>query len=176
MLVVVDPSISSSGVAVFEDGELSAAWLVRAKEWREMVHSITASVRSRFPAGWEDFELVIERPRIYTRKTKRYDDIMKMMLVVGGLGVAFRSSPLVFYFPQDWKKNLSKEAMVERVKDRLRESDEIDRVELVSKSLEHNVFDAVGIGLHHLKRLNKHRAKKWVRSGRQGSKKNRRLL
>ena len=160
LLIAVDPSVSASGVAIFEDGELASAWLVQATDWRQMVLSIASSVRREFPNGWDDFDLVIERPQIYVRKTKRYDDIMKIMLVVGGLGVAFRDVSLTLYLPQQWKGNVKKEVVVERVEKRLKESGELSRLRLPkAKSLRHNVFDAAGMGLFHLKRVRRGGAK-----------------
>ncbi|NOJ83830.1 hypothetical protein [Myxococcus xanthus] len=60
-------------------------------------------------------------------------------------------------YPRDWKGSLDADAFIERIKQRIDAAEHL-RVELPSySSLHHNVWDAIGIGLHALGRLAPHR-------------------
>ena len=56
------------------------------------------------------------------------------------------------YKPHEWKGTVEKKVMELRIQKHLT-TEELKIVELPAKSLAHNVWDAAGIGLKHLKRL-----------------------
>ncbi|WP_246137120.1 hypothetical protein [Myxococcus llanfairpwllgwyngyllgogerychwyrndrobwllllantysiliogogogochensis] len=106
--------------------------------------------------GNEPHQLVIEMPRVYSAAHQKGDqnDLIQLAGVVGMLGgylpnVASRRS----VYPRDWKGTVDADAFIERIKQRLSPVEHL-RVELPSAtSLHHNVWDAIGIGLHALGRL-----------------------
>ncbi|MCP3060953.1 hypothetical protein LXT21_19390 [Myxococcus sp. K38C18041901] len=101
-------------------------------------------------------QLIIELPRVYSAAHQKGDqnDLIQLAGVVGMLGgllpsVASRRS----VYPRDWKGTLDADAFIERIKQRLDATEHL-RVELpATSSLHHNVWDAIGIGLHALGRL-----------------------
>ncbi|WP_338865154.1 hypothetical protein [Myxococcus stipitatus] len=106
--------------------------------------------------GDEPHQLIIELPRVYAAACQKGDqnDLIQLSGVVGMLGgylpnVATRRS----VYPRDWKGTLDAGAFIERIKQRLSPVEHL-RVELLgAASLHHNVWDAIGIGLHALGRL-----------------------
>ncbi|MCP3163313.1 hypothetical protein [Myxococcus qinghaiensis] len=167
--VSIDPGLRHCGVAVFavpeherasllaaglpknperQDGELSLA------SWAAMAFAVREWLRPR--VGDEPFQLVIEMPRVYAAAHQKGDqnDLIQLAGVVGMLGgfltnVASRRS----VYPREWKGTVDADAFIERIKQRLDAVEHL-RVELPSAaSLHHNVWDAIGIGLHALGRL-----------------------
>jgi hypothetical protein len=118
-----------------------------------MGYQILADLENSFPL--ETIDLVaVEVPQIYgPRQQKRPNDLIKVALLVGALGGLLPESlPIKEYRPSNWKGQVPKKIMVERIKAKL-SAEERGRVLLPSaKSEEHNVYDAVGIGLHFCKR------------------------
>lgn len=131
-----------------QGGEMSLA------SWAAMAFSVREWLRPRL--GDEPFQLVIELPRVYAAAHQKGDqnDLIQLAGTVGMLGgflpgVSSRQS----VYPRDWKGSLDADAFIERIKQRLDAAEHL-RVELPStSSLQHNVWDAIGIGLHALGRL-----------------------
>ncbi|WXH32367.1 hypothetical protein WA016_06350 [Myxococcus stipitatus] len=129
-------------------GELSLA------SWASMALAVHEWLRPRL--GDEPHQLIIELPRVYAAACQKGDqnDLIQLSGVVGMLGgylpnVATRRS----VYPRDWKGTLDAGAFIERIKQRLSPVEHL-RVELLgAASLHHNVWDAIGIGLHALGRL-----------------------
>ncbi len=111
-----------------------------------------------------DDNLLIEVPRIYQGSKQKGDpdDILQVAGVVGAISAIGTWGTVRGIHPRDWKGTINPEVMIERIqwldpreKKRPRlthaEFDTIERPRAVS--LEHNMWDAIGIGLHHLGRL-----------------------
>ncbi|NNB91955.1 hypothetical protein [Corallococcus exiguus] len=165
-LVSIDPGLRHCGVALFDvpSASLLCAGLPKNSEpahgalslasWASMAGAVQAWLRPRIQD--EPFQLVIELPRVYAAAHQRGDqnDLIQLAGVVGTLGGAL--APVTerrSVFPRDWKGTLDADAFIERIKQRL-ESAEHLRVELpAAHDLHHNVWDAIGIGLHALGRL-----------------------
>ncbi|WP_237077344.1 hypothetical protein [Myxococcus xanthus] len=122
--------------------------------WAAMAFAVREWLRPRL--GDEPFQLVIELPRVYAASHQKGDqnDLIQLAGVVGMLGgsllgIDSRRS----IYPRDWKGSLDADAFIERIKQRLNAAEHL-RVELPATSaLHHNVWDAIGIGLHALGRL-----------------------
>lgn len=161
-LVSIDPGVRSCGVALWghDDQLISAglAWSVYpleegANAWVAMVIGVERwiyTVPSTLPV-----EIAIEFPRIYPAAHQKGDqnDLLELAAVVGGivarLGLCGTRERV---YPRDWKGTIDADDMITRVQQRITPA-EYGRVELPAKSLQHNVWDAVGIGLHRLGRL-----------------------
>lgn len=134
----VDPGVHQSGVAIWFEHRLHRAFLLL-----NPFDGITTN------------ELAIEIPQAYhDRRQQKGDqnDLIALAVaageIIGRLGI-----PTTRYLPRQWKGQVPKDVMVERIKKHLSQ-EELKRIELPSaRSLQHNVFDAIGIGLHHLGRL-----------------------
>jgi hypothetical protein len=155
MLISLDPGVRMAGVAVFEDDELSSAWLARGKDWQLTAFAAFSEIEQRYPKEvWSQAYLAIEIPQIYTPQYLKGDpnDLVAVTLMVGCF-VGFMGPCVLVsrYYPRQWKGQVPKKIMNERIQYELTE-EEWGRVELPAESYRHNVWDAVGIGLHHLKR------------------------
>ncbi|NNB84589.1 hypothetical protein [Corallococcus exiguus] len=165
-LVAIDPGLRHCGVALFDvsSASLFCAGLPKNPEpahgalslasWVSMAGAVQTWLRPRVLD--EPFQLIIELPRVYSAAHQRGDqnDLIQLAGVVGTLGgaltpVAERRS----VFPRDWKGTLDADAFIERIKQRLGSAEHL-RVELpAAQDIHHNVWDAIGIGLHALGRL-----------------------
>jgi len=156
VIVSLDPGTKHAGIAVWEDDELTAAWLVRGTGWLATAQQVLLDLEDRFPACiLVEFDLVMEKPQIYHQAKQKGEQasLIELALMVGAVAGMSRLHPrrVTTYQPAAWKRQIPKNVMVERVRSRLM-SEECERVVLPAKSLQHNVWDAIGIGLHHLKR------------------------
>lgn len=168
-LVSIDPGLRHCGVAVFdvptrERATLQAAGMPKNPErqsgemslasWASMAFAVREWLRPHLSD--EPFQLVIELPRVYAAAHQKGDqnDLIQLAGIVGTLGgalpgVASRRS----VYPRDWKGSVDADTFIERIKQRLDAAEHL-RVELPATSaLHHNVWDAIGIGLHALGRL-----------------------
>jgi hypothetical protein len=151
-LVSVDPGLRSCGVAYWKEGVLQAAQLVLgdkkardAAAWRAMTDNLHHEV-----LDFTGSPVAIEFPQVYRYGKGDPNDLLQLAVIVGG---CFSwTDNLHVYRPREWKRQVPKNIMCQRIQDRLTE-EERRRVALPVPSLAHNVWDAVGIGLHHLGRL-----------------------
>ena len=156
MLVSVDPGLRACGVAAFDGRSLLWAGYVKNTDearWYSMVHAVDNAVRDRCQAI--PSSLVIEIPQIYVQSRWKGDqnDIVMLAGLVGAFVYFFdvREGSKI-YRPAEWKGQVTKEITELRMKKRL-SAEELEKVILPpAKSLVHNVWDAVGLGLHHLER------------------------
>ena len=152
MLVSIDPGAKLAGVALWDDNELTCAWLTRGEDWRDTALNVSREVHQRIPR-LDDVDVAIERPQVYVQSKQKGDpnDLITIALMAGGAASLTATGLVTVYLPREWKQSVPKEIMVRRIQARLT-SEERARVELPAPSLAHNVWDAVGIGLHQLKR------------------------
>lgn len=158
MLLTLDPGSKVCGLALFDGTELQTAWLARTKgDWFEMARACYLSVVARTHPD-KVGTLVIEKPQIYVQSRQKGDanDLIPLALVEGALAAFLTPSSIHEYKPAQWKGQVPKEVQIERIKSRLTAA-ENKRVEKTPKSLMHNIFDAVGLGLHHVGRRGKGR-------------------
>lgn len=155
MIVNVDPGKKMAGVAVFEDRKFSSAWLARGRNWLDTAIVIIDELGRRYSeevlasAHW-----VIELPQIYTQDKLRGDpnDLVSLVLVVGALGAMIGDqNRITTYLPRQWGGTVPKDIKNKRVQKKLSD-EELSRVELPAKSYQHNVWDAIGIGMYHVRR------------------------
>ena len=165
-LVAVDPGLRGCGVALFKGGTLlRAAYVKNNAEGRGYNAHVGAANAVRlwlYPTPMID-ELVIEFPRVYPGSAQQKGDLNDL-LDVAGVGAAISAavrlsempvgSRVEHVFPSDWKGNVPKETMTERIRRSLTD-EERRAIEKCPASLMHNTLDACGIGLYKLGRLNK---------------------
>lgn len=167
-LVAVDPGLRGCGVALFQGGTLlRAAYVKNNGEGRGYAAHVIAgaSVQRWLMSEGDGLDaLVVELPRVYPGSAQQKGDLNDLLDVAGvGAAVAtalrfdaFAGALLLasHVFPSDWKGNVPKETMTERIRRSLTD-EERRAIEKCPASLMHNVLDACGIGLHKLGRLNK---------------------
>jgi hypothetical protein len=158
-LLAVDPGIRGCGVAFFVDGRLHSAAYVknplrsgnRAREAAAM-----AEAAHRWVALLDVEELAVEWMQVYWGDEKDKDP--NDLLALCGIGAALAAvtgAETTSYLVTEWKRTLKKEPCHARIRLRLdpREKEVAAAAVRAAGSLGHNVLDAVGIGLHHLRRL-----------------------
>lgn len=171
VFAAVDPGARGCGVAVFDDGFLTSAAYVRNAVAGDL-RAAGAAAAARAVVEWlvgRDVEgVVVEWPRVYAariREGRRGAD-PNDLLCLAGVGAAVAAVlgglPTASYAPSEWKGQLPHEACRRRVEGRLFPSElhllkQADAA--AGASLAHNVWDAVGVGLHHLGRLAPRRAR-----------------
>jgi RNase H-fold protein (predicted Holliday junction resolvase) len=159
MVLAVDPGVRGCGCALFApDGVLVRAAYVpgakvgdRAAAWVPMARAV---------ATWADFvhspiQLVIELPQVYqgSKQTGDPNDLIDLAAIVGGICAIMQCGPETkIYKPREWKGQAPKEIIHERARKRLSTA-ELAAMVLPAKSLQHNVLDAVAIGLVYLRRM-----------------------
>ena len=160
--VAVDPGIRGSGVALFRGNVLVWAGYVAnpqagndAFAASRMALAITDEVhRHNVGVHVVCFEMPVVRDARHSKGDP--NDLLPLAAINGALCGLWCSVRLVQYKPEEWKGQLSKEAMNARTLSRLGAS-ELECIQGYG-ALTHNVHDAVGIGLHFLGRLKPTRA------------------
>lgn len=174
----IDPGIRDCGVSYFDvDGELRAADLIvnsiKSGNDYAAIRSMALAVQKWWGGGTPG-EIACEYPRIYTvgkqivrggdgrAHATDPNDLLPLVGVGAAIGALFPDVKIVRYYPDEWKGQLPKIAMNMRAMGRLSPAerarvDAADPDPAKPKAKGHNVWDAVGIGLHHLGRLSRER-------------------
>ncbi len=162
MMISIDPGVKTAGVACWEDDELISAWLSKGETWDRTAFNVLCCLEDHFPKEIIlSAHAVIERPQVYREEFLKGDpnDLITLALMVGATAGYLINEPTLYY-PREWKGQVPKDTMIERIKGKLSE-EEYRRVDLPrAKSLHHNIWDAVGIGLYQLGRLGRRYASK----------------
>lgn len=167
LTVSIDPGLHGCGVAVFLDGLLAHAEYTGGLggQIHTLLEPIEPVERLLFEVAGEGtwdrttapiHTLIVEVPQVYdTPKQKgRQVDVLRLYgvaIAIVAVARPFVRAALTLQ-PAEWKGQVPKDVMVERIKGRL-SPDEMDVIDLPSSTVEHNLWDAVGIGLRHAGRL-----------------------
>ncbi len=160
-ILSVDPGIRGCGVALFRDEDLERAAYVPNPAKRGNGPEECARMGAAVIHWTRIFVLTlcVEWPRIHTQGQRKGDpnDLLALAGVDSAIaaGIGFNVK-IVRYFPEQWKGTLDADVMTARIESRLSE-EERARIEPGAASLRHNTVDAIGIGLHYLKRLDRKR-------------------
>jgi len=158
MLISVDPGVNCAGVAIFEDGELSSAWLSEGESWIATAQAVWNDLECNYPLEiLGGMSLAIEVMQVYRQHLLKGDpnDLIDVSLMAGALvGIASCKScnETTAYRPRQWKGQVPKKVMTKRIEEKL-SPDELARVQLPKdKKKQLDVWDAIGIGLYHLRK------------------------
>lgn len=158
-LLAVDPSIRAMGWATFDDGQLIGAGVENASSGVRVsiTEQVLRSLRlvDQLPGGIDT--LVSETPQVYPGPSEEDpNDLLPMAWQVGQLTARYRHSLIYLYHPREWKGQASKEAFQPRILERL-SAEELALLPVKTRArkwpYDHNMTDAIGIGLYHLGRL-----------------------
>jgi hypothetical protein len=157
----IDPGLRGCGVAFFTDSGVL--------EWASWVKNPTT--KGRGPAAWDTManevrkipyfevtrKIFCEMPQVYPGMPKT--DVNDLLDLAGVLGaVTANASAEIFHCaPAEWKGQVPKAMMNERVM-KLLSTGELLKVVSVG-ALDHNTYDSIGIGLFFLKRMKRGGAK-----------------
>lgn len=153
MILCIDPGAKKAGAALFDpDGSLVKAWLVTGEDWRQTADNVASTVPAK---GGAIKTVVIEKMQIYSdTPTAQANACIVLSLMAGRVTGIFRSwnrDNTVAYLPKKWKGQVPKGIHNQRIKNELTPA-ERQRVKLPRLKKGHaDVWDAVGIGLYHLR-------------------------
>lgn len=144
-LLALDPSVTATGWAFFEDGKVKdAGVLSRVDEFRGTELQVFRTTRPDI--------LVVEIPQVYGRNSMVDENDLIAVAVTAGVFIgSIICKELVTVRPAKWKGQVPKSIHNERVLAKL-SADERDLLLDIPKSKLHNAIDAIGIGLWHLGR------------------------
>lgn len=170
VVLAIDPGLRGTGVALLEDGEVVAAGYARPPvvvgvvTGRAHQAAVAARAVAEWAAGRGVTEVVVEWPQTYARAirggTSKADpnDLLGLAGVGAAIAALYAGLATTSYLPAEWKGQVPKEVMHRRVESRLRLSELAyvrAAVEAANARGKVDVWDAVGIGLHHVGRLGK---------------------
>lgn len=143
-MIAIDPGVKACGVARFDDrGVLRVA---RYEPVEELHDSL------------DDFlygdSLVVEMPRIYPGSSQQkgdLNDLLNLAAIVGRCEALYGSMCRERVFPAQWKGQVPKKIMTARILSKLSKVERDCIVHAGAK--DHNIIDAIGIGLWKLGRL-----------------------
>ncbi len=158
VLLSIDPGKRACGVALFLDGRLfHAAYVVAYSnlEGPAAWKAIASRVRQ-----WTDGhqvkidQVAFEQPSAYRADRPYKTKILQDLIGVDAWICALYPDAVHFrYSPQMWKGSMNKEQTRLRAIDRM-SSEEISEIAFPNaRSRQHNVWDAIAIGLYHLGRF-----------------------
>lgn len=157
-VIAIDPGLRQCGVATFADGELSWAGLIKSgvktargpEAWVKMYHAIRVVTD-----GYRlSKRVVVEFPKAYAGGKQQADpaDLLELAAITGVIAAYFEPCGVTRVFPWEWKGQMDKTLCKTRVVERLSPAELLR----VTKD-DHNVWDAVGIGLHAVGRFERKR-------------------
>jgi len=156
-LLAVDPGINGCGVAFFHKDRLLGCGLERVPDHGTITDRAarSASAALAFPRSkeWDSStkrRVICEWPQIYTQGKRGGadpNDLLPLAAIAGALVTVY---PVETVLPRVWKGQLKKNTCAIRIRSRLdaQECWKLDKALYhVTASLQHNIIDAVGIGL-----------------------------
>jgi hypothetical protein len=154
VVIAIDPGLRCSGVSIWDDGVLMLACLVSSgldtergpKAWVAMARAVQAI----YPLGVN--HLVIETQQRDSRAFNP-EAMLELAGAAGAIVGAYenRAKKHFGYKPRKWSR-VPAEIRYARLREpNVLSKDEWTKVEPCSKHLEHNVLDALCLGLYHLK-------------------------
>lgn len=174
-LLAVDPGKNALGWAYYSPGGiLMATGVVRADHVAAgvggaAVTDVARHVLNELELLLGTFEpaagLVVEQMQVYRGPQQKGDpnDLIELSYISGGvhrLPVVRRDAEHLLVVPHDWKGQAKKDVMQTRIRESLTDLERqlfAVSVQAVPASLQHNAWDAVGLGLWALKRA------RWIR-------------
>mgnify|MGYP003420562579 CR=1 FL=1 len=151
-LVSIDPGLTGTGVAIWNNGELVLAQVIAVTKYTDHIFRIRKIVEG-VERYTRDASLIIEQPQTYRGRAAKGDanDLIKLANLVGALSTL---SPLVeIALPSTWKGQAPAEVVEARGRAALT-FEELQHVDLsCSKKHQTDVWHAVGLGLWKLGRV-----------------------
>ncbi len=158
-LLSIDPGLRQCGVALFKDGVLTHALLVKnpvrsergLTAWRGMARAVERAVYARVRRV---DDIAVEFMQVYPgRKGGKPADLMEVTAVASAIGAAVPALGAGYaYVPKKWKGTVPKPIHNRFIESRLKGGEHLT-IEPCAPSLRNNIIDAIGIGLYTLGRL-----------------------
>ena len=153
MLISIDPGKKAAGVALFENNALCFAFLAQGELWEETAQQAIRTIKEFAPVQ-VFLELVIEEMQVYADRKVPSKDLIELSQQAGYFIGALRPNVAVsLYTPAAWKGQTPKDVMNKRIMNKLTPEELACIHWPLAQSLRHNVKDAIGIGMHHIGRI-----------------------
>jgi hypothetical protein len=165
MKLSIDPGKFKVAYALWrDDGALGYAGLVQAKTFaflpRAESWKVVAEHFWRTLDMATDLEVIVEIPQVYDGPQEEdRNDLIDLAGVVGAIVANKRVDSVIWSpLPREWKGQLPKEITQKRVDQKLSD-EEKKRIIWPAKSLRHNTYDAIHLGLTYLEKKGLRQAK-----------------
>jgi len=144
----IDPGLRKCGCALWSsDGTLLRAWTAQARgkkrgpaAWVQMVGAIKLSP--------DISVLVVEQMQVYQDRKTDADDLLELTGVLGALAWRFSGAEMYGFKPGEWKGQVPKKVMQQRIKQRLTKGE----LNKIAPRATHDAWDAIGIGAYYFRR------------------------
>lgn len=153
-LLSIDPGFRYFGFALFSEGSLIRAGLSKTSSekwevWEGQPPDFTNLIEIVQSLVWKDKVAVIEFPQVY-KETPNPNDIVKLASACGAYTAILQSLGFTVSWvkPKDWKGTVPKEIMLKRILAKL----ETSEYAFIENPKDHNIIDAIGVGLWKLNR------------------------
>ncbi len=157
-MITIDPNLRGCGVALWQNGLLVRAMYVKGPA-KGRGYAVAEELAYHVELAVKDFDIsliVCEYPRFYGSTHDKGDPNDLIDVAVVGAAVSTKLDSLCSHiehvFPSDWKGNVKKQIMLERIWSKLSDAEKAV-VQKTNKSDTEDILDAVGIGLWKLNRL-----------------------
>jgi hypothetical protein len=155
-VIAIDPGACAAGVAVYRSSTLKHVAVVQGRCWHHTACQVVQWCHQ--DASAIPSVVVVERPQVYVQRHLKGDpnDLITVALMAGATVMGLRTSAteIIEYLPRTWKGQVPKDIMQRRIKTRMFPS-ELAIVPDIGRGITHNLYDAVGIGMYYLGRLQK---------------------
>jgi len=153
-LLTIDPGFRYFAYAMFSESEIAYADISKTKSedweaWTGQPPSFLEIQEIVSQFEWGAKMAIIEFPQIH-RDTPNPNDIVKLASACGAYTSLLQrlGFSVVWVRPAEWKGTVPKDVMTKRILAKIKEC-EYSRIK---NAKDHNVIDAIGIGLWHLNR------------------------
>ena len=149
-MISIDPSTKRMALAVWQDGILEQVLFLRAD-----LKGTASTIEQLYGVDLDYEEIAIESQHIYRGGEAKKKSVIKLAQYAGiAVGILYKPGiRITWYSPKEWKGNAPKDVFLPRIKKRLTD-EEFATLPLTGfKGPDHDIWDCVGIGLHHSGRL-----------------------
>lgn len=151
ILLSIDPNVKRMALVEWHDGKLVKTYYLRSD-----LKGALSTFEQLCRLDVEPDVIAVEVPEIYARAVFKKKGLMKLGFYAGfACGALYcpDHTEVVEYLPKEWKGQVSKEVMAPRIMGKLSEK-EIKNIDFPGfKTMDHDIVDAIGIGLKYLGRL-----------------------
>jgi len=152
--ISIDPGFRYFAYSIFHEGKIVKADLIKTKsqqwdKWTNQPPSFIEIDDVIDSFNWVGKKALIEFPEIYTQ-TPNPNDIIKLASACGAYTSILQRKgfDVEWVKPKEWKGTVPKNIMLNRIVAKIHE----DEYNNIIKPKDHNVIDAIGVGLWKIKR------------------------
>lgn len=165
-ILAVDPGMTATGWSIYRDGRLQACGILRAdspnpvENMKKICYGLKTAWEEHMSGTRPPEYMVVEKMQVYRQGLAKGDpnDLIDLSILGGALWTSIQPKAVSFPVPRQWKGQVPKDVLIQRVIKELSKQEETilrSDVDHVPSGLRHNVYDAVCLGKWALKRFKK---------------------